>query len=150
MKLTCRLPQPPDAHPKGQHRHRNARLEVLAKTVRRLLLAAVGIYGVMSCAAAQRVHEVGVRMALGARGVNILWLMLRHSLGLTAAGLVTGLAGSLLLTRFLGSMLYDVKSSDPLTFASVALFLAIVAQISSLLPAWRAATVDPVDALRQD
>ncbi|HUE02947.1 MAG TPA: FtsX-like permease family protein [Bryobacteraceae bacterium] len=115
-----------------------------------LSLAAVGIYGVMSYSVAQRVNEMGVRMALGARGVNILWLVLRLSLWLTAAGPVIGLAGSLLLTRLLGTLLFDVKASDPLTYACVALFLAAVAQLASLLPAWRATNIDPVNALRQD
>ena len=123
-------------------------LEIFAAVA--LSLSGVGIYGVMSYSVAQRVHEMGVRMALGARGVNILWLVLGHSLWLTAAGLAIGMAGSLLLTRLLGTLLFDVKASDPLTFACVALFLAAVAQLASLLPAWRATNIDPVNALRQD
>jgi putative ABC transport system permease protein len=115
-----------------------------------LLLAAVGIYGVMSYTVAQRAHEMGIRMALGARGKNILWLVLGQSLWLTGAGLLIGLAGSLLLTRLLATLLFDVKASDPFTYLFVALFLAAVAQVASFLPAWRATTIDPVTALRQE
>jgi predicted permease len=115
-----------------------------------LLLAAVGIYGVMSYSVSQRAHEMGIRMALGARGANILWLVLSQSLWLTGAGLLIGLAGSLLLTRLLSTLLFDVKATDPLTYLLVALFLATVAQLASFLPAWRAATIDPVTALRQE
>lgn len=115
-----------------------------------LLLAAVGIYGVMSYSVAQRSHEMGIRMALGARGGNILWLVLRQSLWLTGTGMLIGLAGSLLLTRLLATLLFDVKASDPLTYLLVALFLAAVAQLASFLPAWRATNIDPVAALRQD
>ena len=115
-----------------------------------LLLAAVGIYGVMSYTVAQRTHEMGIRMALGARGGNILWLVLGQSLWLTGAGLLTGLAGSLLLTRLLSTMLFDVKASDPFTYLAVAAFLAVVALAASLLPAWRATTIDPVTALREE
>ncbi len=114
-----------------------------------LLLAAVGIYGVMSYTVAQRAHEMGIRMALGARGKNILWLVLGQSLWLTGAGLLIGLAGSLLLTHLLATLLFDVKASDPFTYLLVALFLAAVAQVASFLPAWRATTIDPVTALRQ-
>jgi len=115
-----------------------------------LLLAAVGIYGVMSYTVAQRAHEMGIRMALGARGPAIVWLVLGKSLWLTAAGLAIGLAGSLLLTRLLSTMLFDVKATDPYTFLLVAFFLAVVAQIASFLPAWRATTIDPVSAFRQE
>ena len=115
-----------------------------------LLLAAVGIYGVMSYAVTQRAHEMGIRMALGARGGNILWLVQGQSLRLTGLGLAIGLAGSLVLTRLLGTMLFEVKATDPLTFAAVAVFLAAVAQIASFVPAWRATGIDPVSALRQE
>ena len=115
-----------------------------------LLLAAIGIYGVMSYVVVQRAHEVGIRMALGARAGNILWLVLAQSLWLTGAGLAIGLAGSLLLTRLLATLLFDVKSTDAITYLIVAAFLAAVAQCASFLPAWRAATIDPVHALRQE
>ena len=115
-----------------------------------LLLAAVGIYGVMSYSVAQRAHEMGVRMALGARGAHIAWLVLRRSLWLTGAGLLFGLAGALWLTRLLATLLFDVKPTDPLVYLLVALFLAAVAQLASFLPAWRATAIDPVLALRQE
>jgi ABC-type antimicrobial peptide transport system permease subunit len=115
-----------------------------------LLLAAVGIYGVMSYSVTQRSQEMGIRMALGARLANILWLVLSQSLGLTAVGLAAGIAGSLVLTRFLSSLLFDVKAADPLTYLSVALFLAVVAQIASLIPAYRATTIVPVRVLRAE
>jgi len=115
-----------------------------------LLLAAVGIYGLMSYSVAQRAREMGIRMALGARAANILWLVLGQSIWLTGAGLLIGLTGSLLLTRLLATLLFDVKATDPLTYLFVALFLATVAQVASFLPAWRATTIDPVTALRQE
>ncbi|HTQ55801.1 MAG TPA: ABC transporter permease [Bryobacteraceae bacterium] len=115
-----------------------------------LLLAAVGIYGVMSYAVARRAHEMGIRMALGARGANIVWLVLGQSLLLTGAGLAIGLVGSLLLTRLLATLLFDVRASDPLTYAIVAAFLAAVALLASFLPAWRATNIDPVRALREE
>jgi putative ABC transport system permease protein len=93
---------------------------------------------------------MGIRMALGAHGANILWLVLAQSLWLTGAGLFIGLAGSLLLTRWLSTLLFDLKATDPLTYVFVALFLAAVAQIASFLPAWRATRIDPVTALRQE
>ncbi len=115
-----------------------------------LLLSAVGIYGVMSYSVARRAREMGIRMALGARSGNILWLVLGQSLWLTAAGLSIGIAGSLVLTRFLASLLFHVKATDPFTYLIVALFLAVVAQVASLVPAYRATTIDPANALRQD
>jgi putative ABC transport system permease protein len=115
-----------------------------------LLLAAVGIYGVMSYAVTQRARELGIRMALGARGTNILWLVLGESLWLTALGVGIGLAASLWLTRLLSTLLFNVTATDPLTYLLVALFLAAIAQLASFLPAWRATTLDPVAALRQE
>jgi len=115
-----------------------------------LLLAAVGIYGVMSYSVAQRAHEVGIRMALGASGMNVVRLVLGQSLWLTFGGVGIGLAGSVLLTNFLSSLLFGVKATDPLTFLLVALILTTVALVASLIPAYRAAKIDPVDALRQE
>jgi predicted permease len=113
-----------------------------------LLLAAVGIYGVMAYAVAQRVHEIGIRMALGSRGGQVVALVLRRSGALTLAGIAAGLAGSLLLTRFLATLLFAVKAYDPLTFTAVAALLMLVALTASVVPARRAAAVDPVKALR--
>jgi predicted permease len=115
-----------------------------------LALAAVGIYGIMSYSVAQRAHEVGIRMALGARSSDVVRMVLGQSLGLTLAGIFAGLLGSLALTNFLSSLLFNVKATDATTFLSVALILGVVALVASLVPAYRATTVDPVDALRQE
>ena len=115
-----------------------------------LVLAAVGIYGIMSYTVAQRAHEVGIRMALGARSLDVVRLVLGQSLWLTLAGIGAGLAGSLLLTNSLSSLLFNVKATDPATFGLVALILLLVALFASFVPAYRATTVDPVNALRQE
>jgi putative ABC transport system permease protein len=115
-----------------------------------LLLAAVGIYGIMSYTVAQRAHEVGIRMALGARSLDVVRLVLGQSLWLTLAGIAAGLASTLLLTNFLSSLLFNVKATDPATFGLVALILMLVALLASFVPAYRATTVDPVNALRQE
>jgi predicted permease len=115
-----------------------------------LALAAVGIYGIMSYSVAQRAHEVGIRMALGARSSDVVRMVLGQSLGLTLAGIFAGLIGSLALTNLLSSLLFNVKATDATTFLVVALILAVVAVVASLVPAYRATTVDPVNALRQE
>jgi predicted permease len=115
-----------------------------------LALAAVGIYGIMSYSVAQRAHEVGIRMALGARSFDVVRMVLGQSLGLTLAGIFAGLLGSLALTNLLSSLLFNVKATDATTFFLVALILALVGLVASFVPAYRATTVDPVDALRQE
>ena len=115
-----------------------------------LALAAVGIYGIMSYTVAQRSHEVGIRMALGAGSGEVMRLVLGQSVWLTLGGIVAGLAGSLFLTKFLSSLLFNVKATDPMTFGVVALILMAVALLASFVPAYRATTLDPVNALRQE
>jgi putative ABC transport system permease protein len=115
-----------------------------------LLLAAVGLYGVISYSVAQRTHEIGVRMALGAHRQDILLLILRHGLGLTLVGLALGVGGALYLSRFLESQLFEVQARDPATFLAIPLVLAAVALLASWIPARRAAKVDPMVALRYE
>jgi len=115
-----------------------------------LLLAAIGIYAVLAYSVARRTHEIGVRMAMGARRDDIVRLVLGQGLGLAAVGLVFGVLGALGLTHFLRSLLYEVQPSDPLTFAVVLLLLVSVSVAASCLPARRAVRVDPMVALRYE
>jgi predicted permease len=115
-----------------------------------LVLAAVGIYGVVAYTTRQRTHEIGIRIALGAGRGAIMRQVLRQGLLLTAAGLAAGIIVSIILTRFLRSVLFGVGPTDILTFATVALVLSAVAIFATLLPARRAAAVDPVQALRTE
>jgi predicted permease len=115
-----------------------------------LLLAMAGVYGVMTYAVGQRTAEIGLRMALGASQGRVLALVLRQGLVLTAVGLALGLAGALAATRLLHSLLFEVKSTDPLTYAGVVVLLALVALAASYLPARRAVRIDPLAALRQE
>ena len=115
-----------------------------------LLLAAIGIYGVISYSARQRTQELGIRMALGADPRAVLRLVMGEGLMLTVFGLVIGLAGAFALTRFLSSILYGVRPGDPMTFVEVALVLAAVASLAIFIPARRAMCVDPMAALRHE
>ena len=115
-----------------------------------LLLAAVGIYGVLSQRVSQRAQEIGIRVALGARRDDVLKLIIGEGLRLTIIGIGIGIVGSVALARFLSSMLYGVTSTDPLTVAAVSFLLLLVALLASYLPARRAMQVDPVQALRNE
>ena len=115
-----------------------------------LLLAAVGLYGVISYSVAQRTHEIGIRMALGAHRRDILHLVLRNGLGLTVVGLGIGLGGAVYLVRFLETQLFEVQAHDLATFVSIPFLLALVALLASWIPARRATRVDPIVALRYE
>jgi len=115
-----------------------------------LLLAAIGIYGVMSYSFSQRTHEVGIRVALGAQRLHILRMALAEGMRMVVIGLAAGLVGAAIMTRFFRSMLFDVGTTDPITFLSVSAILAGVALFACYIPARRATRVDPLVALRQE
>jgi ABC-type antimicrobial peptide transport system permease subunit len=113
-----------------------------------LFLAGVGVYGVLSFSVSQRTQEMGVRIALGAKRRDVLKLVVRQGLTLAAIGVALGLLGAFGITRVIQSLLYNVSTTDPISFLGVSIFLTVIAVLASYLPARRATTVDPIVALR--
>ncbi len=115
-----------------------------------LLLAAIGLYGLLSYSVTQRTHEIGIRMALGAGRRDVLRFVVGHGMLMTTVGILIGFVGAIALSRTITTMLFEVNATDPATLASIALILAAVALAACLIPAWRATKVDPLVALRHD
>jgi len=132
----------------GQRRLSTVLLGIFAGLA--LLLASIGIYGVMSYTVAQRTRELGVRVALGASRQSVLGLVMRQGVAITLIGIAIGLGGAFGLTRLIATQLFSVKATDPATFASVTAVLVAVAVAATLVPAMRATRVDPITALREE
>jgi putative ABC transport system permease protein len=115
-----------------------------------MLLAAVGLYGVMSYSVAQRTKEIGIRMALGARRPDVVALVVKQGMALVLMGIAAGTTLALGMTRLISGMLFGITATDPLTFAAVVALLGAVAFLANYLPARRAASVDPMVALRYE
>jgi putative ABC transport system permease protein len=115
-----------------------------------LIMAGIGIYGMISFSAKQRNHEIGVRLALGASRRGILRMVVGEGMMLALFGVLVGIGGAVILTRFIEALLFDVRATDPLTFGAVPLMFLVIAFVASYLPALRATKVDPVTALRSE
>ena len=131
-----------------QPRFRTVLVEIFALVA--LGLASVGIYGVLAYSVSQRRNEIGIRMALGAKRSDVLWLVVGQGMLLTFIGVAIGVTGALVLTRFLSALLYEVHPTDPATFVVMALLLVFVALSACYIPARRAMRVDPMTALRYE
>jgi len=131
-------------------RQRFAAVMLTAFALFALILAAVGVYGVMSYLVSQGTHDIGIRVALGAQRGSIVGMIVRQGLGLAAIGIVAGLTGAAALTRLMASLLFGVSATDTATFAALALGLALIAALATYLPARRATQVDPLAALREE
>jgi ABC-type antimicrobial peptide transport system permease subunit len=136
------------AHSIGQKRFSMTLLACFAGIA--LLLASVGIYGVLSYLVGQRTQEIGVRMALGAQRVHVLRMILSDGARMALIGIGLGLVAAVALTRFMESMLFGVKPTDPLTFLGVSVLLCGIALLACYVPARRAMKVDPIEALRHE
>ena len=145
-----------DVKPLQQYvRLRNGPMRFYAQTlglfaVVAIVLAAVGIYGLMSYSVADRLHEIGIRLSVGASPSGVLWLIVAQGLKIAGVGIVIGIAGSLMTTRLLKGFLFGLQPWDPLTFSCVATLVLTVTLIATALPALRATRVDPVLALRHE
>ena len=115
-----------------------------------LLLAALGVYGLLSYLVAERTREIGIRMALGAQASTVVRMVMARGLGLIAYGSVFGLAGGLAVSQLIRGLLYGITATDPMTFAGVIVLVGAVGSLAAIAPAVRAARVDPLIALRQD
>ena len=115
-----------------------------------LLLAMVGVYGVIAFTVARRTHEIGIRMALGADSTRVVKMILRDALIPTTLGIASGLSAAIAASRYLASLLYDIKPTDPATYILASLALATVGFVAALVPARRAARVDPMQVLRAE
>ena len=131
-------------------RQRFSTIMLSAFAVFALILAAVGVYGVMSYLVTQSTHEIGVRIALGAQHSTIVRQVLRRGMELALIGIAAGLVGAIGLTRVMASLLFGVGATDTVTFSAVTLILAMVSLLATYLPAMRATLVDPVVALREE
>jgi ABC-type antimicrobial peptide transport system permease subunit len=132
----------------ARHRSTGRMLSLFAATA--LLLAAVGLYGVLSCLVSERTREIGVRLTLGATPGDVIRLVLGRTARLVVLGTAVGFGAALLLNRFLASFLFDVTATDPMTFGAVAGLLALAAGLASYLPARRATRIDPIVVLRSE
>jgi len=126
-----------------------ARLSLLLGIIA-AVLASVGLYGILAYSVTRRTNEIGIRMAIGAMARDIVWMVLRETFGLVAIGIVIGIPIALGVSRYVESLLYNLRATDGLTIAAVVLLMVAIALIAAIAPSHRAATVDPLRALRHD